>query len=145
MIRVYAKEDLTECACLLMAAYNDEPWCDHWTEETGSRLLSEFAASSGFVGWVAQEGDRLIGAMFARRKTWWTNDELFVEELFVDPYFQGKGIGKALLDTAEQHCREQSLGGVTLLTNRHMPAKAFYEKNGYTLADHVVYFYKVVK
>jgi len=144
MIRPYQKEDLSGCVQLLMAAYNGEPWCNHWMEETGSRYLCEFTASRDFVGWVAMENDQLAGALFSHRQTWWTKDELYVNELFVHPDFQGKGHGKSLLQAAEEHCIKNGLAGVTLLTNRHMPAMTFYQQNGYTAGDHVIFLYKEV-
>ncbi len=144
MIRPYENNDLSGCVQMLMAAYNGEPWRNHWTEDTGSRYLLEFAASPHFVGWVALDHDQLAGALFGRRKTWWTQDELYVDELFVHPDFQGKGHGKQLLHAAEEHCVKNGLAGVTLLTDKNMPANAFYEQNGYATADHVIFLYKVV-
>ena len=144
MIRPYQKDDLLGCIQTLIAAYNGEPWRNHWTEETAARYLNEFAASPDFVGWVAMDEDQLAGALFGRRKTWWTQDELFVDELFVHPKAQGKGHGKHLLQAAEENCRKNGLAGVTLLTNRFMPAMAFYKQNGYELNDHVAFLYKVV-
>ncbi len=144
MIRPYDKEDLSDSVQMLMAAYNGEPWGNHWTEETGSRYLSEFTASRDFVGWVALEDGKPAGVLLSHRQTWWTQDELYVDELFVHPDFQGKGHGKRLLQTAEEHCIKNGLAGVTLLTNRHMPALAFYQQNGYTVGDHVIFLYKVV-
>jgi len=144
MIQPYQKEDLPGCVQMLMAAYNGEPWRNHWTEETGSRYLSEYADAAHFVGWVALEEGRLAGALFGHRKVWWTQDELFVDELFVHPDFQGKGHGKRLLQTAQEHCANNGLAGVTLLTDRHMPSLAFYQQNGYSVGDHVIFMYKVV-
>lgn len=144
MIRPYQKEDLPGCVQMLMAAYNGEPWRNHWTEETGSRYLSEFTASRDFVGWVALEDGKPAGVLLGHRQTWWTQDELYVDELFVHPDFQGKGHGKCLLQTAEEHCVNNGLAGVTLLTDRHMPALAFYQQNGYSAGDHVIFLYKVV-
>lgn len=99
-------------------------------------------ASKDFIGFVAVECGEIAGAVFAHRKTWWTNDEIFVDELFVSPDHQGQGCGKLLLEAVEQIARQSGWGGVTLLTNRYHPAKSFYEKNGYSVADHVIFMYK---
>ncbi len=145
MLRPYQEDDLPGCVLALIAAYNGEPWHNRWTEETATRYLKEFAGAPHFVCWVAMEEGRLAGALFGHRKTWWTQDELFVDELFIHPDFQGKGHGKRLLQAAEEHCRENGLAGVTLLTDRHMPAMAFYKQNGYELNDHVAFLYRVVQ
>ncbi len=144
MIRPWQKEDLEGCAKMLMAAYNREPWRNRWTPETALRYLGEFAGSPQFAGWVSLQDGRLAGALFGRRKTWWTQDELFIEELFVHPDFQGQGHGKALLRAAEAFCVREALAGVTLLTDRNMPAKSIYERLGYATAGHVVFMYRLV-
>lgn len=144
-IRNFHSSDIGACVNLLIQAYNQPPWNDHWTQETGSRYLSEFISNKNFIGYIITKSDELIGAMFAHRKTWWTNDEIFVDELFIKPDQQRNGYGKILINRVEQLSKKSGFGGVTLLTNKHHPAKMFYQKNGYTVADHVIFMYKEVK
>ena len=144
MIRDFKQEDLGSCVQLLIETYNCEPWKNHWTVETATRYLSEFVSSNEFVGFVIEEENSIIGAMFAHKKTWWTNDEVYVDELFISPAFQKQGFGKAMLQHGENYCKLKGLAGLTLLTNRYMPSKTFYENNGYTFAEHVIFFYKEV-
>lgn len=84
----------------------------------------------------------IVGALFAHRKTWWTNDELFVDEFYITPQRQRQGVGASLLAHAEAYAKAEGLAGLTLLTNRYLPAKDFYEKHGYRQAEHVIYMYK---
>ena len=142
MIRALNRSDMETCVQLLIAAYNAEPWNNHWTVETAARYLRELADNEKFVGFVICEKDAVVGAMLAHCKTWWTNDELFVDEFFVAPQFQRQGFGTKLLAHAEAYAQAQGLAGLTLLTNRYFPAKAFYAKHGYVDADHVVFMYK---
>lgn len=142
MIRELNANDMEACAHLLIEAYNAEPWNNHWTIETATRYLNEYFSSAQFVGFVLCEKDAIIGAMFAHRKTWWTNDELFVDEFYITPSLQRQGYGKALLAHAEEYVKSQNLAGLTLLTNKYFPARNFYEKHGFTQADHVVFMYK---
>jgi GNAT superfamily N-acetyltransferase len=144
-IRELLPDDIDACVTILMAAYNPPPWNDHWAGETGKKYLSELMTNSGFMGYVVVEADEIVGAMFAHRKTWWTNDEIFIDELFVKPDQQRHGCGKMLMDRAEELAKELGLGGVTLLTNKHHPAKSFYEKNGYAIAEQVIFMYKKVQ
>lgn len=144
-LRKLLLDDIDKCVKLLIATYNPPPWNNCWTEESGTRYLSELISNNNFIGFVIEEDDAIIGAMFAHRKVWWTNDELFVDELFIKPECQNRGYGKQLMDQVEGLSKELGLGGVTLLTNDNHPAKLFYEKNGYVMADHVVFMYKEVK
>ncbi len=145
-IRELVPDDIEACVKILMEAYNPPPWNDHWTKETGLRYLSDFMSSSKFIGFAAiEESGEIAGAVFAHRKVWWTNDEIFVDELFIRPDRQRQGYGKMLMDRVEGLSNELGLGGVTLLTNQYLPAKDFYEKKGYSIADHVIFMYKVTK
>ena len=142
MIREFHPDDVETCVHLLIEAYNGEPWNDHWTLETATRYLKEFVSNDKFVGFVLCEDETIVGALFAHRKTWWTNDELFVDELYITPRLQRQGYGERLLTHAEQYAKSKGLAGLTLLTNRFFPAKAFYAKNGYSHAEHVIFMYK---
>ncbi len=135
-------QDLEACADLLIAAYNPPPWSNHWTAETATRYLREFAEAKSFCGFVSCEGDDIVGAMFAHIKTWWTNDELFVDELFVKPEWQGQGHGTALMQAGEEYAKSRALAGLTLLTSKYMPARQFYEHKSYVHAEHVIFMYK---
>jgi aminoglycoside 6'-N-acetyltransferase I len=141
-LREMLPDDLDACVNLLMETYNPPPWNNHWTQETGTRYLSELMSNNNFIGYVITESDRITGAMFSHRKTWWTNDEIFIDELFIKPDRQRQGYGEKLIAQAEKLSKELGLGGVTLLTNKYHPAKLFYEKNGYVAAEHVLFMYK---
>ena len=143
MIREFHPDDLPTCADLLIEAYNHEPWNYHWTRETATRYLNEFVTSENFIGFVLCEDTIIVGAMFAHRKTWWTKDELFVDEVYIAPQCQRQGYGAKLLYHAEGFAKVEGLAGLTLLTDRNMPAVAFYAKHGYLQAEHVVFMYKV--
>lgn len=141
-IRKLLLDDIDACVKLLIATYNPPPWNNRWTEESGNKYLAEFMSNHNFIGFVLEEDNEIVGAMFAHRKVWWTNDEIYIDELFIKPDRQSHGCGKLLMDQAEQLSKELGLGGVTLLTNKHHPAKMFYEKRGYVVAEHVVFMYK---
>jgi GNAT superfamily N-acetyltransferase len=137
--------DLPACAALLIDAYNGPPWDQHWAPDSALRYLAELHAMPRFVGWVLRAGDDLLACAFAHERTWWNADELYIDELYVARAGQRQGHGGRLLEAIEGHCRERGLAGVTLLTNRFMPAVPFYERHGYTAGEHVLFMYKVLE
>ena len=139
MIREIVESDIDKCANLLIDAYNCEPWNNNWTEITAKRYLNEFYNSRNFIGYVYLQDDETVGAVFAHRRTWWTNDEIYIDEIYIKPNAQGKGCGTKLLCKIEEHSRKEKLGGVTLLTNKYFPAADFYRKKGYSHAEHVIF------
>lgn len=142
MIRPMLPEDVKNCVPAMIAAYNGVPWDNHWDEHTAARYLGEFHSHARATGFVDERDGRIAGAIFAHGKTWYTHDEVFVDELFVHRNYQGQGIGKALLGRMEEYCRENALAGVTLLTDQRMPSAEFYRRMGYSCVDSIVFYYK---
>ncbi len=57
---------------------------------------------------------------------------LFVENVAVDPRFQGQGLGQALMAFVEQHARKEQLNEIRLYTNELMTENLrFYHKLGF--------------
>lgn len=80
--------------------------------------------------WVGVEDDRVVGVLVIRPG----DGELELENVAVDPGFQGRGAGRALIAFAEDHASELGLSAVTLYTNEAMtenlhlyPALGFVE------------------
>ena len=134
-VRRITKEDLENCAVLIGAAYNSPPWNYQWDPVRASKYLNELYDSSRFIGFCIYENDTIAAAMFAHVKTWWINDLLMIDELFVSPLKQGRGYGQRLMDTARKFCTENNIGSITLITNKYMPAASFYKKNEFLQAE----------
>lgn len=57
------------------------------------------AKAAGETGFVALDGDAIAGCVFLADR----GDHLYLGKLAVDPDYQGRGIGRALLAAAERH------------------------------------------
>lgn len=132
------KDDIKNCAKLIMRAYNGPPWNYQWTISKATLYLSELFESSRFVGFVIYEGEELVAAMFSHVKTWWINDLLMIDELFVSALQQGKGYGQALMNSAREFSKSNNIGSITLITHRYMPSVSFYERNKFLQAEQYV-------
>jgi ribosomal protein S18 acetylase RimI-like enzyme len=75
------------------------------------------------------------------RKVGWlqtaeTASEIFLQQLFVSPEYQGRGIGSKVLQTLLQHWeRTGKPVGLTVLKNN--PARRLYERHGFTVVGEV--------
>ncbi len=141
-IQALTKQKLDDYAALMAEVYSGDSWNQNWSHESAKKLLGELIDMPRFVGFEATDGGILIGCALCREKTWWTQDELFIEELFIRRSAQRKGWGTALLDFLEQYARKNNLAGITLLTDKNMPALKFYKKNGFSQAGHVTFMYR---
>ena len=145
MIRPMIQSDLSACADILCSVYNNDLWQCNWDKCTAEAYLSDFFHAAKFVGFVIESEGEILGGIFAREKIWWNNSEVFVEEMFIRPDRQGKGLGSMLLGEMEAYVREKGLAGITLSTNRYAPAPAFYRKNGFVDCGHVLYMAREIE
>ncbi|WP_168173657.1 GNAT family N-acetyltransferase [Thalassospira sp. TSL5-1] len=85
--------------------------------------------NEGYGIWVAQIGDDIAGFAIAVPK------EATLWALFVDPDFEGRGVGSALLKVAEDWLFDQGCQEISLTTdaNPNVRAHGFYERHGWTL------------
>lgn len=144
MIRQMQKKDIPVCAEILSAVYNNEMWQCQWTAETGVAYLNDYFETKKFVGFVIEEDEKIIGALFAHEKIWWNNSELYIDEMFVLPEMQGNGLGSRLIKTAEKYVKKYNLAGLTLCTNKYAPAPKFYRKNGFQDNEVIMFMYKEI-
>ena len=143
-INALGSSHIESCAEILCAVYNNELWQCRWSADTAQAYLSDFYNAEKFVGFVIEGNGEVLGAMFAREKIWWNNSELFIEEMFVKPEYQGKGYGSRLIEAAEKYVKDSGLAGFTLSTNKFSLAPDFYKKNGFSVSEHVIYMYKEI-
>ena len=144
MIEPITAENLDDCVNAFLKAYNGPPWNYSWTYDKAKKYLSEYRSCSQFVGFVLYDEGQIAGATFGHIKTWWTNDQLMIDEFFISGEKQGKGYGKKLLAYCDQYASENQIGSIVLMTNRYMPAYGFYNKIGYTATEQYVFMFKQV-
>jgi len=70
MIRQMKKNDMSACAEILCAVYNNEMWQCRWTADTAMAYLEDYSEAKKFVGFVLEDNGKIIGAMFAHEKIW---------------------------------------------------------------------------
>ncbi len=141
-IRKMESRDIVSCAEILCSVYNNELWQCIWTKQTAAEYLTDFFEMKKFVGYVLEEGNEIMGGIFAHEKVWWNNSEIFVEEMFIKPEQQRKGYGSMLIGQIEKYVTEKGLAGITLSANKYAPAPAFYRKSGFADCEHVLFMAK---
>ena len=142
MIRPMIPADLPACTDILCSVYNNDLWQCRWDHPTAEAYLSDIFHMAKFVGFVIESEGEIHGGIFAREKIWWNNSEIFVEEMFIHPELQGRGLRSMLLRRMEEHVRGKGLAGITLSTNRYAPALQFYRRNGFADCGHVLFMAK---
>jgi GNAT superfamily N-acetyltransferase len=92
-------------------------------------MLTDFAAAiEDHPVWVLADGSAIVGVieLIAR------SDHLWVDNVAIDPAWQGRGLGRGLLAFADREARRLGLPALGLLTNeRYVANIAMYERYGY--------------
>lgn len=87
---------------------------------------------SGACAWGVLDGERLVAAIETDPEEW--SNRLRITELWVDPAYQKRGIGHALLETAKEQAGLERRRAVILETQScNVNAVGFYLHEGFTL------------
>lgn len=69
IIKPLGMDDISACADILCAVYNNELWMCRWDKKTAMDYLQDFYDHKKFVGFTAWEDDKMIGALLPMRKS----------------------------------------------------------------------------
>lgn len=84
------------------------------------------------MSWLAQVDDRPVGFLLGEAM----ESSLYIAEFSLHLAWQGKGIGRQLVDTVAQWAREQGFTSLTLTTFRHVDWNApLYQHLGFEILE----------
>jgi ribosomal protein S18 acetylase RimI-like enzyme len=135
--RIATKEDIPSLMQIINKAYRGDAARQGWTHEadlidgmirTDASALEDIMKSPGAVMLKCIGEDQLVGCVYLHKQ----GAQLYLGMLTVDPAIQGKGIGKQLLQAAEDHARKQNCNSIimTVISVRKELIE-WYERNGY--------------
>jgi ribosomal protein S18 acetylase RimI-like enzyme len=128
--------DAAEIAAMVNSAYRGDSARQGWTHEAelldGTRTdeadIQDILSATSYQIFKCVEHNEIIGCVELKQD----NYRLYLGMLTVRPNFQGKGIGKALMNAVEEHARHQHCSSVfmTVISVRH-ELIAWYNRHGY--------------
>ena len=136
MITKATLDNVSEITILVNSAYRGETSKKGWTTEAnileGTRIseneLTETLSDANNTILVYQENNKIIGTVLLTNKT----TELYLGMLTISPELQNAGLGKKLLQAAEDFARSLHLPKIvmTIITIRE-ELIGWYKRNGY--------------
>jgi RimJ/RimL family protein N-acetyltransferase len=108
------------------------------TQLTFERLTEN---NSGIHGLVIEINGALVGFAHSSftHSTWAENQDLYLEDLFIDPAARGKGYGRELIEAVTSFAREHGARKLHWQTHKdNLTAQALYEKLA-TKSEFVIY------
>jgi len=112
------------------------PVSEQMKKELANPNLHVYAVKveSRYVGWISLIYIPKIGSR------WNGHGHVYIDELWIEPNFRGRGFAKALMKKADDLKMELEATGIRLYVNVNNPtAKKLYERCGY-LEDGQAYF-----
>lgn len=131
-------KDLLEAANLFTRSYNNSEWKEHWDINIALNRLKEFFSSDYDYGIGCYLQNKLIGVLIYELSSWDIGKQCEIKEMFVDPAYRRKGIGKGLVSTLEEQCSNKNVVSFTLWTANYEPLIAFYSKLGYKINFNII-------
>ena len=108
------------------------------TKEKAERYIKDMTRTPGFVGYVNIDEKKVNAFIFGKIDNYFDGNLYEIMELAVDPSIQRGGIGSKVMHLLESRLKSLGVDAISLNTSRHLPAYAFYKKNGYSeIADNV--------
>ena len=126
MVRPATRADVEQITRLVNAAYAKH--LDRMEKPPAPMLADYTALIAHREVYVVAAGAEIAGLLVMEPQ----DQALFIENLAIDPAFQGQGLGRWLMTFAEQQARQRGMREVRLYTNEVMVENlAFYRRLGF--------------
>ena len=129
---------LEEYGRIYAAAFSGEPWCDPWKEEEAVVHVKELLECPQSYGLECVVGNEVAGFLLGTSMLFHYGRTFEINDLAVDPQFQGHGIARRLMDKAMTDLKRQGMVGVHLITAADGWLKDFYGKYGFMKEERVI-------
>lgn len=142
-IRKINKNDLDSCSKILEKAYSNPPYNEVFKDSTALAYIQGKYDNCGENSFVSvDDKNNVVAFIFLNISSWSEGLQAILEEIVVDPSFQGAGIGNELISYADNYLNSLGAKSVMLWAKKDQRLLNFYEKNGYFLADDFVVMFK---
>ena len=137
-IQAINKEHVSRYGEIYAAAFSGEPWNDPWDPEDAVVHVSEIMESKQSYGLEYVEDGKVAGFLLGASMLFHYGRVFEINDIAVDPKWQGRGIAKALLEKCISDMKERGIAGLNLITEGEGFLPEFYEKYGFRREDRVI-------
>ena len=119
-------------------AFSGDPWNDPWKTEDAVIHVKEILEIKQSYGLEYVENNLVIGFLLGSSMLFHYGRTFEINDLAVDPAYQGKGIAKTLLDRCIEDMNAQGIVGIHLITANEGFLPDFYERHGFGREKEVI-------
>lgn len=137
-IKPCAIEHLERYGAIYAAAFSGEPWNDTWSVEDATIHVGELLESKQHYGLECVVDGEVVGFILGTSMLFHYGRTFEINDLAVDPQYQGRGIAKQLMDRMLEDLKKQHIVAVHLITAAEGWLKDFYGQYGFQKEQRVM-------
>lgn len=137
-IRPASTDNVARYGELYAAAFSGEPWNDPWKQEDAQLHVKELLTAKTAYGLECVVDGKIVGFLVGTFMQFHYGRTFDINDLAVDPAYQGRGIASRLLDRCISDMKNFNIAGIHLITSSHGFLPEFYAKFGFKREDKVI-------
>ena len=142
MIRQAKSSDLKQIVKILRTEYK-KTFKETWSEKSAMKIIRGYFHTVSIF--VHLHEKTITGFIITRPVTWNDGLRYIVEEIAVSSDYQGKGIGRELIEHVEKFARKKGAVKIELFAGKKSKAFKIYKKFGFKESTDYVHMYKKLK
>ena len=134
-IQKAVKKDLREISIIFKKESAKKPYSQKWDQKTALKKILEYSKRGKI--YAVRIKDEVAGFVIITFNVWENGKSAFIDELWLRPVYQKKGMGSVIMNFVEGECRRKKVNSVFLITNK-AGAFEFYKKLNYLHLENFV-------
>ena len=130
-IQYCSMEHLARYGEIYAAAFSGEPWHDPWKTEDAVIHVKELLDAKQSYGLEYVIGGKVAGILLGTSMLFHSGRTFEINDLAVDPQYQGRGIAGRLLEQCKADMKERGMTGIDLITGADGFLPEFYGRHGF--------------
>ena len=131
-------EHLNRYGEIYAAAFSGPPWNDPWTEADAVIHVRELLETKTAYGLEYVMDGKVVGFLLGTSMLFHYGRTFEINDLAVDPAYQGRGIASALLERCKADMKARGIVGLHLITSADGFLPGFYERHGFGREHEVI-------
>ena len=131
-------EHLNRYGEIYAAAFSGPPWNDPWTEADAVIHVRELLETKTAYGLEYVMDGKIVGFLLGTSMLFHYGRTFEINDLAVDPDYQGRGIASALLERCKADMKARGIVGLHLITSADGFLPGFYERHGFGREHEVI-------
>ncbi|MDO8623622.1 MAG: N-acetyltransferase [archaeon] len=141
-IRRAEKKDLKEISNLFRTESSKKPYNDKWTQKIALKEVTGFFKKKDM--YVAIINKKIVGFIVSSICSD-NKKKAYIDELWLKPEYQGKGIGKSLVKFIEDKYKKKGIKILRVVSSKKARAFGFYKKVKFKELKELVFMEKKLK